>query len=113
MADYVPGNPLWRGKAPLLLASKSAARRALLEAARRGLADDRLALWTYPPEKVTPYFDVAIIAGSIDRAIRAQLGGNKALNTLEAQEAAAKLRTATRFLTGGRRGECPCRGGCG
>lgn len=27
-------NPLWRGTAPLLLASKSAARRALLEAAR-------------------------------------------------------------------------------
>jgi len=34
MADMAPGNPLWRGGAPLLLASKSAARRALLEAAR-------------------------------------------------------------------------------
>lgn len=32
MADVA--NPLWRGTAPLLLASKSAARRALLEAAR-------------------------------------------------------------------------------
>jgi septum formation protein len=29
-----PENPLWRGTAPLLLASKSAARRALLEAAK-------------------------------------------------------------------------------
>lgn len=34
MADAVPGKSLWRGAAPLLLASKSAARRALLEAAR-------------------------------------------------------------------------------
>lgn len=34
MAEAVPDNPLWRGTAPLLLASKSAARRALLEAAR-------------------------------------------------------------------------------
>jgi septum formation protein len=30
----MPDNPLWRGVAPLVLASKSAARRALLEAAR-------------------------------------------------------------------------------
>lgn len=29
-----PANPLWRGTVPVLLASKSAARRALLEAAR-------------------------------------------------------------------------------
>lgn len=34
MADTAPGNPLWRGGAPLLVASKSAARRTLLEAAR-------------------------------------------------------------------------------
>lgn len=34
MADAPRGNPLWRGTAPLLLASKSAARRALLDAAR-------------------------------------------------------------------------------
>lgn len=34
MADATRGNPLWRGTAPLLLASKSAARRALLDAAR-------------------------------------------------------------------------------
>ncbi|MCK0206785.1 Maf family protein [Starkeya koreensis] len=34
MADNARENPLWRGNAPLVLASKSAARRALLEAAR-------------------------------------------------------------------------------
>lgn len=34
MADLHGDNPLWRGGAPLVLASKSAARRALLEAAR-------------------------------------------------------------------------------
>ncbi|WP_371348293.1 Maf family protein [Ancylobacter sp. IITR112] len=34
MVETAPGNPLWRGGAPLLLASKSAARRALLDAAR-------------------------------------------------------------------------------
>ncbi|TCK29953.1 septum formation protein [Ancylobacter aquaticus] len=34
MADFLPDNGLWRGADPLVLASKSAARRALLEAAR-------------------------------------------------------------------------------
>lgn len=34
MAEAVPRNSLWRGAVPLLLASKSAARRALLQAAR-------------------------------------------------------------------------------
>lgn len=34
MADTPFHNPLWRGNAPLILASKSAARRALLDAAR-------------------------------------------------------------------------------
>lgn len=34
MADTPFDNPLWRGNAPLMLASKSATRRALLEAAR-------------------------------------------------------------------------------
>lgn len=34
MAKAAPDNPLWRGTVPLVLASKSAARRALLEAAR-------------------------------------------------------------------------------
>lgn len=34
MTDLHGDNPLWRGGAPLVLASKSAARRALLEAAR-------------------------------------------------------------------------------
>lgn len=34
MADLHGDNPLWRGGAPLVLASKSAARRALLEVAR-------------------------------------------------------------------------------
>lgn len=34
MADLHGDNPLWHGGAPLVLASKSAARRALLEAAR-------------------------------------------------------------------------------
>lgn len=34
MSDSSTKNPLWRGEAPLFLASKSAARRALLEAAR-------------------------------------------------------------------------------
>lgn len=34
MADNSPGNQLWRGTAPLVLASKSAARRALLAGAR-------------------------------------------------------------------------------
>ena len=33
MSDSPSENPLWRGEAPLVLASKSAARRALLEAA--------------------------------------------------------------------------------
>jgi septum formation protein len=33
MAKAAPDNPLWRGTAPFVLASKSAARRALLEAA--------------------------------------------------------------------------------
>lgn len=34
MSDNTSQNPLWRSDAPLVLASKSAARRALLEAAR-------------------------------------------------------------------------------
>ena len=73
MSDSSSKNPLWRGEAPLFLASKSAARRALLEAARLPFE----ALGVEVEERALEA--EAVIGGAGPSEVAAALAGAKAL----------------------------------
>ncbi|WP_306889946.1 Maf family protein [Ancylobacter amanitiformis] len=84
-------NPLWRGAAPLVLASKSMARRALLQAAglpheafsvdvdERGLEADAVAAGAGPAEVATALARAKALAGSRMRPGRLVIGADQTL----------------------------------
>ncbi|WP_343056068.1 Maf family protein [Ancylobacter tetraedralis] len=84
-------NPLWRGGAPLVLASKSPARRALLDAARlpheafgvdvdeRGLEADAVGSGAGPAEVASVLARAKALAGSRMRPGRLVIGADQTL----------------------------------
>lgn len=91
MAERPAMNPLWRGDAPLVLASKSAARRALLDAARlpfeamgvdvdeRALEAEALAAGAGPREVAATLARAKTLAGSAEYPGRLVIGADQTL----------------------------------
>ena len=91
MTDVPSGNPLWRGAAPLVLASKSAARQALLDAARlpfeavpvevdeRALEAVAVAQGAGPAEVAAALARAKALAGSRDHRGRLVIGADQTL----------------------------------
>lgn len=91
MSDSSTKNPLWRGKAPLVLASKSAARRALLEAAllpfevvsvevdERALEAEAVASGAGPSEVAAALARAKALAGSAHHPDRLVIGADQTL----------------------------------
>lgn len=112
MADLSSENALWRGSAPLVLASRSAARRALLDAARlpfeavsaevdeRGLESEAVAAGAAPAQVAAVLARAKARAGSLAYPGRLVIGADQTLALSDeafhkpADRAAAKAQLA-------------------